>query len=215
MDFLLVLKEGKGLGQEFFLRFGVLYDKSCILADKSHRIMGLMVFGNIWRRHEDGRFMGCAEFGNSACSGAGYHYIGHRIGEVHPANEVAVVDVAQVFARSCCSLHEFIHALLVILPALPDDFYVFSSGAACVNPGLHSFVEGAAAKAASYNKDMVFAGAELIVLQAFAYHFFVCGNNVGADGITRHHDFVGGEEPFHSFVGYADASGFLAEQFIC
>ena len=53
-----------------------------------------------------------------------------------------------------------------------------------------------------------------VVRDALFLHLRGHGNNLLAYGVAGKYDAVGGEELLHSFIGYADASGFLGQDLV-
>ena len=111
--------------------------------------------------------------------------------------------------------HEFVHAFLVVLAALPDDLDVLAAGAAGFDPFLHGPVQRAAAEAAAHDEQVL-----LLRVQPVEFHRLFLhrrrrrGGDLLADGVAAHHDPVGREEAFHALVGHADLLHPLPEQFV-
>ena len=118
-------------------------------------------------------------------------------------------------ARAGVLGHELVHALLVVLTALPDDFEVLAARAAGLDPSLHRPVQRTAAETAAHDEQVLLLRIQVVVPHRLILHRRRWrGGDFLADGVAAHHDPVRREEAFHSLVGDADLLHPLPEELV-
>ena len=109
--------------------------------------------------------------------------------------------------RVLCPLlvHEPVNVRSVVLSTLPKYIDTVKSGTSVRDPFLHALVEPCASKTSAHDENVLSGWIETIFLDARLFHFRGGRDDDAPDRIACHDDLVGGEEPFHPFVGDADA----------
>ena len=116
---------------------------------QASRIVGLVIFGHVGRRHKDGCFSHQGEFCNGHCACTRCDDCGSLIGEVHSVDEACAHNPI-----TGMGVEPSLTALGMAPTALPQDLIPsFRQARQFAQDGLHRFIHGLCPKATTHDKD--------------------------------------------------------------
>lgn len=207
--------EGQGIisqNKQGFLKHSrscltVAHEPGSIFFYQRQRILCLVVFGNIGRRHQHGRFADHTQLTDRKRTGAGYDHIRSGIQQIHPVDKCPEVYVGQ-FGRVAGA--EFGFVKLSALPQYLNLWIIRQQGGVVAK----RIIEGSGAEAASYHCYGFFVGVQPVMLhRLIAFGSQV--ENILAHRIAGENDLFSGEELFHVIVRHTnDRSLFASSLFV-